>query len=132
MYLVYIFYNMTVQLSTHVRGFLEEFKPSNKDIASVIINIALEINPEFDCDIKWDQITFTLNQNWHHWIFAISESRQGVTVSFHKGALMRDPRKILKGSGSHLKTIRYEYREMIDPSYLKRLINEAIEKQTEL
>ena len=98
----------------------------------MIINIALELNPEFDCEIIWDQITFTLNQNWHHWIFAVSESRQGVTVSFHKGALLRDPRKILKATGSHLKTIKYEYREMVDPAYLRRLINEAVEKQTEL
>lgn len=123
---------MTVKLSTHVNSFLNDFKPSNKDIASVIISIALEINEEFDCEVIWDQITFTLNQNWHHWILAISESKQGVTVSFHKGALLKDPRKILKGSGSHLKTIRYEYREMIDPAYLKKLINEAIDKQTEL
>ena len=98
----------------------------------MIINIALELNPEFDCEIIWDQITFTLNQNWHHWIFGVSESRQGVTVSFHKGALLRDPRKILKATGSHLKTIKYEYREMVDPAYLRRLINEAVEKQTEL
>jgi len=53
-------------------------------------------------------------------------------VSFHKGALLRDPRKILKGTGSHLKIIKYEFREKIDPAYLKRLISEAIEKQTEL
>jgi hypothetical protein len=123
---------MTVQLSPHVNRYLNDFKPSKKDIASMIINIALELNPEFDCEIIWDQITFTLNQNWHHWIFAVSESRQGVTVSFHKGALLRDPRKILKATGSHLKTIKYEYREMVDPAYLRRLINEAVEKQTEL
>jgi hypothetical protein len=123
---------MNVQLSPQVNRYLNDFKPSKKDIASLIINIALELNPEFDCEIVWDQITFTLNQNWHHWIFAVSESRQGVTVSFHKGALLKDPRKILKATGSHLKTIRYEYREMVDPAYLRRLINEAIEKQTDL
>jgi hypothetical protein len=123
---------MTVQLSPHVNRYLNDFKPSKKDIASLIINIALELNPEFDCEIIWDQITFTLNQNWQQWIFAVSESRQGVTVSFHKGALLRDPRKILKATGSHLKTIKYEYREMVDPAYLRRLINEAVEKQTEL
>jgi len=123
---------MNGQLSSQVNRYLNDFTPSKKDIASLIINIALELNPEFDCEIVWDQITFTLNQNWHHWIFAISESRQGVTVSFHKGALLRDPRKILKATGSHLKTIKYEYREMVDPAYLRKLINEAIDKQTEL
>lgn len=123
---------MTIILSSHVSRHLNDFKPAHKDIASLLMSIALEVNPELDCEIKWDQITFTINQNWHHWIFAVSESRQGVTISFHKGALLKDPRKILKGSGSHLKTIRYEYREKIDPAYLKRLISEAIEKQTEL
>ena len=123
---------MSEILSAHVSRYLNDFKPPNKDIASLLMSIALEVNPELDCEIIWEQITFTLNQNWHHWIFAISESRQGVTVSFHKGALLRDPRKILKGSGSYLKTIKYEYREKIDPAYLKRLISEAIDKQTEL
>jgi len=123
---------MSEILSAHVSRYLNDFKPPNKDIASLLMSIALEVNPELDCEIIWEQITFTLNQNWHHWIFAISESRQGVTVSFHKGALLRDPRKILKGSGSHLKTIKYEFREKIDPAYLKRIISEAIDKQTEL
>ena len=124
--------NMTIILSPQVSRYLNDFQPAKKDIANLIMSIALEVNPELDCEIKWDQITFTINQNWHHWIFAINESRQGVTVSFHKGALLKDPRKILKGTGSHLKIIKYEFREKIDPAYLKRLISEAIEKQTEL
>jgi hypothetical protein len=123
---------MGVQTSQYVCRHLNDFKPVNKEIASLIINLASEINPEFDCEIKWDQITFTLNQNWHHWIFSVSEARHGVTVSFHKGALLKDPRKIFKGAGSHLRTIKYEYQEMIDPSYLKALIIQAVEKQTEL
>ncbi len=123
---------MAVQTSANVSRYLNDFKPANKDIASLIMNLALEVNPEFDCGIKWDQITFTLNQNWHHWIFSVSESRQGVTVSFHKGALLKDPRKIFKDTESNLRTIKYEYPEKIDPAYLKMLIIQAIDKQTEL
>ena len=123
---------MVVETSSYVSRHLNDFKPGSKDIATLIINLALEVNPEFDCGIKWDQITFTLNQNWNHWIFSVSEARQGVMVSFHKGALLKDPRKIFKGTGSHLRTIKYEYPEMIDPSYLKMLITQAIDKQTEL
>ncbi len=123
---------MALSTSIYVSRHLNEFKPINKDIANLIINLALEVNSEFDCEIKWDQITFTLNQNWHHWIFSVSEARQGVTVSFHKGALLKDPRKILRGTGSHLRTIKYEYPEKVDPSYLKMMITQAIDKQTEL
>jgi len=123
---------MAVQTSSYVSRYLNEFKPASKDIAKLIINLALEVNPEFDCELKWDQITFTLNQNWHHWILAVSEVKQGVTVSFHKGALLKDPRKIFKGTGSHLRTIKYEYPEMVDPSYLKMMITQAIDRQTDL
>ena len=123
---------MSVQTSPKVKSYLNDFKPSNRDIATLIMNLSLEVNPEFDCEIKWDQITFTLNQNWHHWILSVSEARHGITVSFHKGALIKDPRKIFKGTGSHLRTIKYGYPEMIDPSYLKMLITQAIDKQIEL
>jgi hypothetical protein len=123
---------MALSTSKYVSKYLNDFKPINKDIASLIINLALEVNPEFDCEIKWDQITFTLNQNWHHWIFSISEARRGVNISFHKGALLKDPRKIFKGTGSHLRTVKYEYPEMVDPSYLKTMITQAIDRQTDL
>ena len=123
---------MNQELSPSVNRCLHDLKPGNTDLAKIIIAQIFEVNPEFDCDIKWNQITFTLNQNWHHWIVAISESGKGITLSFHKGALLKDPRKLLKGSGSHLRTIKYQYREQIDPDYLKRLIKSAVEKHTEL
>ena len=123
---------MKTKFSSNTNRYLNDLKPENRELATILIDYILEINPEFDCEIKWNQITFTLNQNWHHWILAVSESKKGINLSFHKGALLKDPRKILKGSGSHLRTIKYHYREQIDPGYLKRLIQSAVEKQTEL
>lgn len=123
---------MKNKLSSNVNRCLDNLKPENRELASILISYIMESNPEFDCEVKWNQITFTLNQNWHHWILAVSESKKGITLNFHKGALLKDPRKILKGTGSHLRTIKYHYREQIDPDYLKRLIKSSIAKQTEL
>jgi len=123
---------MSTKLSSNINRYLKDLRPENIELAKILIDYIFEANPEFDCEIKWNQITFTINQNWHHWIMAISETKKGLSLSFHKGALLKDPRKILKGSGSHLRTIKYHYREQIDPDYLTRLIKSAIEKQTEL
>ena len=123
---------MKSKLPSNINRYLNDLRPENIELVKIIIDYILESNPEFDCDIKWNQITFTLNQNWHHWIMAISESKKGITLSFHKGALIKDPRKILKGTGSHLRNIKYQYREQIDPDYLKRLIKSAVDKQTDL
>lgn len=123
---------MKNKLTSNINRYLDALKPENKELATTLIFYIMESNPEFDCEVKWDQITFTLNQNWHHWIIGVSESKKGINFNFHKGALLKDPRKILKGSGSHLRTIKYHYKEQIDPDYLKRLIKSAIKKQTEL
>ena len=123
---------MKNKLSSNVNRCLDDLKPANRELATILISYIMESNPEFDCEVKWNQITFTLNQNWHHWIIAVSESKKGIILNFHKGALLKDPRKILKGTGSHLRTIKYHYREQIDPDYIKRLIKSAVEKQTEL
>jgi hypothetical protein len=123
---------MKNKLSSNVNRCLDDLKPENRELATTLIHYIMESNPEFDCEVKWNQITFTLNQNWHHWIVAVSESKKGINLSFHKGALLKDPRKIFKVSGSHLRTIKYHYKEQIDPDYLKRLIKSAIAKQTEL
>lgn len=48
--------------------------------------------------IKWKRLTFTLHQDWHHWLCGVAVTREGVQLVFHKGSLLADPARLLRGS----------------------------------
>ncbi|HXQ77027.1 MAG TPA: hypothetical protein VN797_02415, partial [Gemmatimonadaceae bacterium] len=49
-----------------------------------------------------------------------------VTLCFLKGASMRDPKKLLKGSGSTVRNMRLESAAMLDDPDVRELIDDAI------
>lgn len=51
--------------------------------------------------VKWGRLTFTVDQNWHHWLCAVAATRAGVALVFHKGALLPDPTRLLDESDGY-------------------------------
>jgi hypothetical protein len=58
--------------------------------------------------IKWKRLTFTVDQDWHHWLCGMSVTREGVQIVFHKGSLLDDPARLLRGSGRYVRALHYQ------------------------
>jgi hypothetical protein len=81
--------------------------------------------------IKWHRLTFTVDDNWHHWLCAIAVTKRGVNLMFHKGALLADPHARLRGEGRYLRQLTYAD-AVTHPGDVAELVREAIAHQTEL
>ena len=86
---------------------------------------------DLDEAVKWRRLTFTAGGNWHHWLCAVAASTKGVTLMFHKGALLADPLRLLRGEGRYLRHVSHAA-ALAHPDEIAALVREAIEHQTDM
>lgn len=88
-----------------------------------------EAIPDVEEAIKWRRLTFTRTENWHHGICGIGVSKNGVTLQFHKGALLSDPIVRLSGEAKYIRTIVGESFRDIDAEAFRLLVPDTAQKQ---
>jgi hypothetical protein len=81
--------------------------------------------------IRWGQLTFTVNGDWHHWLCAVAVSKRGVDLRFHKGSLLGDPAGLLRGEGRYLRQLPYD-RAAAEPEAVTALVRQAVAHQTDM
>jgi hypothetical protein len=81
--------------------------------------------------IKWRRLTFTVEDDWHHWLCAIAVTKRGVDLVFHKGSLLDDPTGVLQGDGSYVRQIPYD-QATADPEAVTALVRQAVAHQTDM
>jgi hypothetical protein len=81
--------------------------------------------------VKWRRLTFSIEDDWDHWIGAVSTTKRGVGLMLHKGALLDDPEDLLRGEGRYLRQIAFE--EAADrPDVVTMVVRQAVEHQTDM
>ena len=80
--------------------------------------------------IKWRRLTFTVDDNWHHWLCAVHVNRAGVSVVLHKGALLDDPDGLLQGDGQYVRQIPIQ-NVTAHPEGVGELLRDAAAHQTD-
>ncbi len=93
-----------------------------------LIHAAVEAAAEA---IKWGRLTFTVHDDWHHWLCAIAVTKQGTKLVFHKGALLDDPDGLLEGEARYIRHIPHE-QVAAHPEAAVVLIQEAVARQTDV
>jgi hypothetical protein len=81
--------------------------------------------------VKWSRLTFTAGGDWHHWLCAVAVTARGVNLMFHKGALLDDPARLLRGEGRYLRQIPHAL-AVEHPDRVTALVRDAIAKQTDM
>lgn len=81
--------------------------------------------------IKWRRLTFTVDGNWHHWLCATAVTKRGVSLMFHKGALLDDPDLLLRGEGRYLRQVPFED-AVENPGGITGLVGEAVAHQSDM
>jgi len=94
--------------------------------------LARAVTPSLQAAIKWRVPTFTVNGNWHHWLFRLASTKNGLSLTFHKGWLLADPQRVLQGAGPHLRQILFTGPEQLRPDVIAALMREAIRHQLEM
>ena len=121
-----------MMLAADIQRVYENLSKQEQEIFDRVVDLAYEVDKSFQQRMQWKVPTFTLHNNWHHWIFSLAKTKMGMTMTFHKGWLLDDPKKTLGGEGKHLRTLRFAAPNEIRSEILESLIRSAIQHQVDL
>jgi hypothetical protein len=97
-----------------------------------LIDLILDVLPDAQHERKWGRLTFTREGDWHHWICAISSTKNAIKLVMHKGALLADPRGVMAGDGRYSRAIPLRSPEQVDADLLAPILREAAARQREM
>ncbi len=101
----------------------------SRKIVERLVRIIEGSKPPLDAAVKWRQLTFAQNGDFHHWICAIAVTKHGVALSFHFGGLLDDPHGVFKAGSSHfLRKIEYRTFRDVDDAVVRNMISQAVNR----
>ena len=121
----------TDDVADEVRGWLARLDPKARSEVDRLVDVVVAAEPRVQQAVKWGRLTFTLRDDWHHWLCAVAVTRKGTKLMFHKGSLLRDPGGLLQGTGRYLREVPYVVVEEA-PDALAALVREAVRRQTDM
>lgn len=123
---------MRTELNAEVDKYIRGLSDNQQVMVTRLLGSLYQLNPNFNNKMRWGQINFTLNGDWHHWICAVYSTKTGVHLNFHKGSLLEDPAGLLEGTGRYSRTLKFQTPDEIDEAMVSYFLHQAIEKQLEL
>ncbi len=91
-------------------------------LARDIRNMILELVPEIDEVIKWKNLFYEQNG----FVCAIVLHKDHVNLQFARGTELKDPAKMLEGTGKKIRHVKIDDSDLINTEKLKNLIIEAV------
>ena len=81
-------------LTPDIQRIRDSLSDQEQEIFDTVVRIAGKVNAAFQNKMQWQKPTFTLSDNWHHWIFSLAKTKMGITMSFPRLAVGRSPNGI--------------------------------------
>jgi hypothetical protein len=103
--------------------------PEYKQIVERLDNIIQGSSNGLSCAVKWGQLTYAKDGDFHHWICAIKITRNFVGLIFHFGGLLVDPGKVfVTGASKFVRKIEYRSVDEIEENIILEFIHQAMDK----
>jgi len=116
-------------MKKEIKNFYDSAPENYKEMINKLSSTILQANNQLTQDIKWNRLTFALNEDYHHWICSIGITKKAIALYFHFGGLLEDKYKILiSGESKFLRKIEYKTLEDINDKFIKDYILQAISK----
>ena len=115
-----------------VDQYLPDLAQQLHSTAERLVEVVLRELPDAQHDRKWGRLSFTRDNDWHHWICAISATKDAVKLVIHKGALLGDTHGAMEGTGRYIRAIRFKEPDEIDSDVVSPILREAAARQTEM
>ncbi|MPZ26966.1 MAG: hypothetical protein GEV12_11245 [Micromonosporaceae bacterium] len=114
-----------------VADWLDRLGPEQREQAQWLAGRVHAAGPGIAEAVRWRRLTFTVHDDWHHWLSAVAVTKPAVSLVFHKGALLADPAGLLEGDARYVRRVRFEC-AAAHPEAVTALVREAIAHQTDL
>ena len=82
-----------------------------------------------DSAIKWRQLTYAVEGDFHYWFCAINVTKKHVTLRFHFGSMLEDPDGVFRvGESKWMRSLDFRLGE---EERVRGLVREAVGKKEE-
>jgi hypothetical protein len=115
---------------SQLTSFIAKFDPDNQKLVRGARALMRKRYPAAD-EIVYDNYNFLVigygpADRPSHAIFSIAAAANGVTLFFLRGASIADPKKILRGSGNQVRSIKLPSVRLLDDPDVKALMAAAV------
>ncbi|RAY16018.1 hypothetical protein DPM19_08570 [Actinomadura craniellae] len=114
-----------------IEEWLERWSPEQRARVEALAARVHAAGGEVTEAIKWGRLTFTVRDDWHHWLCAVAVTDRVVNLVFHKGVLLDDPADLLRGAGRYLRHVPYT-EAAAHPEAVEALVRRAVARQTDM
>ncbi len=109
--------------------FTQSVRPEFKAIVEDIDAAVEACGHSLDRAVKWGQLTYAKDGDFHHWICAIKLTKNFVGLTFHFGGLLDDPAGVLiAGASKFVRKIEYRQPADVDGSVIQGFLRQALDK----
>lgn len=109
-------------LGKPVDPWFKKLKPEMKAIADSLHGLILSAEPDLKPELKWGMPHYTKNSM----VCALMGAKAHVSIFFHRGKLLKDPRKRLRGSGKTVRSIKFTSIDQIPGPAIKAFVKAAV------
>lgn len=112
-----------------VDDFINDLEETPQAVAKKIVSLVESHNKKLGSAIKWRQLTFCLDNDFDHWICAVSATKKAVALKFHFGSLLNDKHKVFTSDDSKfIRKAEIASVEDINEGAIIDLLDQATEK----
>ena len=110
--------------SKEVSEYINNLPDDKKEIVKALREIILSVDPNLNESLKWKQPVYSKKGD----ICYIFPAGNHVNLGFYNGTELKDPKKLLEGTGKTMRHIMIKSLEDIDKEYFWELVSDAISK----
>lgn len=114
-------------LDGYVEGIDQGFAPLVRELDRIVTTTS----PDLVAAVKYRILMYALKGDYRAWVCAIDVTTKAVCLRFLYGALMDDPRGVLRPGTSSLQTIDFASPEEIEPGLVALYVAEAVARHDE-
>jgi len=112
--------------SPALQTYLAGIDPAAEPLVTALDEAIRTAHPEFDVAVKYKILMYALRGDWRTCVCTIDATRKGVCLRFLYGALLDDPRGVLRAGSSVLKTWGFAFADVVDPAAVGAYVSEAV------
>jgi hypothetical protein len=112
-----------------VESFLSNCPEERRQMVYTIVEAVQKVDAGLCMAIKWNQLTFAKENDFHHWICGIRLLKSSTNLYYHFGGLLEDPDQLFSvGSSKFGRWISFRTEKEINWKGIEILTKRAVEK----
>jgi hypothetical protein len=109
-------------LNKPVGPWFKKLKPDLKAIADELHRLILAAEPTLRAEMKWGMPCYSKNGM----VCALMGAKAYVSIFFHHGKSLKDPKKLLTGGGKTVRFLRFTSVQEIPAAVVKKFVKGAV------